>query len=88
MTGDHFASLSPEQKTQVVTEINRVDGILHKLRIEEATQEGRTASLKGGGYLDCPWARMEGLESLVEAWQKGFQAGEIEQAEGAHFRTK
>ena len=88
MTGDHFASLSPEQKAQVVTEISRVDGILHKLSREEAFQEGRRAALDGKGYGECPHLFKQGLESLVASWCKGFEAGEIEQAEGAHFRTK
>ena len=55
---------------------------------EEAFQEGRRAALEGKGYLEFHYPVEEGLESLVDAWQAGFQAGEIEQAEGAHFRTK
>ena len=90
LESDHFASLSPEQKTQVVTEMDRVYDVLCKQydRDKEATQEGRRAALEGKGYLECPYPPGEGLEALTDAWRKGFQAGEIEQAEGAHFRTK
>ena len=55
---------------------------------QEAFQEGRRAALEGKGYGECPHLFKQGLESLVASWCKGFEAGEIEQAEGAHFRTK
>ena len=59
-------------------------------RREEAFQKGRRDALEGKGYLECPYPIREGLEAGVEpsSWRLGFQAGEIEQAEGAHFRTK
>ena len=81
-----------EKRTELKAERDRAytNLLREHLRLGDAAQEGRSAALNGKGYGECPYPTGEGLEPLTEAvaWRAGFQAGEIEQAEGAHFRTK
>lgn len=63
---------------------------LYAERQKQAEQDGRIAALRGETYGSCPYSTRSGIPDTAEAsaWRKGYQAAEVEEAEGAHFRER
>lgn len=58
--------------------------------IKAAEQAGRTAALEGEPLGKNPHSMAQGSPTrvLAIAWRRGFRQGEIDQADGEHFKAK
>lgn len=53
-------------------------------------EEGRQAALRGEPLSSCPYSTAQGSPTRVAAfaWKKGYSQGEIDEADGAHFKER
>lgn len=58
--------------------------------IAAAEEQGRQAALAGESWTANPYRMAQGSPDRVKgfAWRRGFKAGEIDQADGGHFRER
>jgi ribosome modulation factor len=59
-------------------------------RSDDAFRAGHQAGLDGLPWSACPFKAHQGSPDRIEAlaWRKGFQSAEVDEAEGAHFKSK
>lgn len=59
-------------------------GVLEQTLLD-VEEEGRRAALAGAPISACPYTDRSLL--MTQRWRKGYERGEVEEAEGQHFRT-